>query len=87
MKDERGLYYLPSMQERSTRMYVREQDGEVEFRLYSTENPQIWEGHGWLTYDQVRQAAEVYRQERNRDRNPLALYDLEVAKRLIRDGS
>jgi len=82
MKDERGLYYLPSLQTRTTRMYVRETDGVIEFRLWSGENPEIWERHEWIPLDVVRKAAELYK---NPERNPLGLYDLEVAKRLLQD--
>lgn len=84
MKDELGLYYYPSLQSRETRMYVRENEGIVEFRLWSKENPEIWKAHEWLPYDVVAKASEMYR-ERGSDRNPLALYDLEIAKKLIKD--
>lgn len=83
MKDERGLYYHPSMQDRDVRMYVREsEDGVLEFRLYNAKFPEIWERHEWLPLDVVRTAARMYR---NADRNPLALYDEDVASRLIQD--
>ncbi len=84
MKDDRGLYYYPSMQNKNTRMYVRENNGQVEFRLWSSEQPEAWEQHKWLPMDVIRQAAEMYK-EKGSDRNPLALYDLDVATRLIRD--
>jgi hypothetical protein len=85
MKDERGLYYYPTLQDRSTRMYVREQDGEVHFRLYSSENPEVWERHGWVPYSAIKQAAELYKKERDPSRNPLGLYDLDVAKRILQE--
>ncbi|SMF15798.1 hypothetical protein [Desulfovibrio gilichinskyi] len=87
MKDERGLYYYPSLQTRETRMYVREDQhgGGIEFRLWSSENPVIWDKHEWLPYDVILEAAEEYK-ERGSDRNPLALYDLNVAKQLIKEN-
>lgn len=85
MKDDRGLYYHPSLQTPDTRMYVRETDGRIEFRLWSRENPEIWERHGWLPLDAVQAAAAMFK-DRGSGRNPLALYDLEVARRLLKDG-
>ncbi|WP_147818758.1 hypothetical protein [Salidesulfovibrio onnuriiensis] len=84
MKDERGIYYTPSLQDPGTRMYVRENQGQVEFRLWNPYHPEAWEKHGWLPYAVIEAAAEKYK-ERGTDRNPLALYDLAVAKRLIED--
>lgn len=86
MKDERGLYYLPSLQNRNTRMYVRQHDGVLEFRLYSAENPEIWKRHGWLPLEVVQRAAKMYR-DLGRDRNPMGLYDEAVARRLIADAA
>ncbi|MDY0306284.1 MAG: hypothetical protein AB7D51_14900 [Desulfovibrionaceae bacterium] len=85
MKDDRGLYYHPSLQNHDTRMYVRDSMGRIEFRLWNREDPGIWERHGWLSLEIVKAAAEMFR-ERGADRNPLALYDLDVARRLIKDG-
>lgn len=82
MKDELGLYYYPSLQSQDTRMYVRENNGVIEFRLWSRENPEIWERHEWLPYDVLEKASEMYK-ERGTDRNPLALYDYDIAKKLI----
>ncbi|WP_461208903.1 hypothetical protein [Desulfocurvus sp. DL9XJH121] len=83
MKDERGLYYLPSMQDRDVRMYVREsEEGELEFRLFNKNFPEVWERHEWLSLDVVRTAARMYK---NAERNPLALYDEAVARRLLQD--
>lgn len=84
MKDERGLYYHPSMQDTNTRMYVREVDGMIQFRLWNAGHEHVWEQHQWLPFDVIEAAAEMYR-ERGSDRNPLALYDLDIAKRLVRD--
>ena len=86
MKDARGIYYLPSLQKRDTRMYVRlNASGKIEFRLFSEENPEIWEKHDWLTLDVIKQAAKMYKDLGRQDRNPLGLYDEDVAQRLITD--
>ena len=85
MKDQTGLYYYPSMQTQDVRMYVRENGGSVEFRMWHKDNPEVWERHQWLPIEVVEHAAAQYR-ERGTDRNPMALYDLAVARRLIKDG-
>ncbi|MBN2139804.1 MAG: hypothetical protein JW718_02245 [Desulfovibrionaceae bacterium] len=85
MKDELGLYYHPSLQSPGTRMYVRESRGRIEFRLWSREDPDIWERHEWIPLEVVEKASAMY-QERGTNRNPMALYDLDVARRLVRDG-
>lgn len=86
MKDEKGLYYYPSMQQRATRMYVRENaDGDVEYRLWNAQNPELWEKHEWITRQVVEAAVPMFqnRSEEHKKRNPLSLYDAEVARRLI----
>ncbi len=83
MHDDTGHYYYPNPADKKVRMYVREcpdAPGEVEFRLFSAENPEIWERHPWLTRDVVIEAAKMYDKP---DREPLALYDLGVAKALL----
>lgn len=87
MKDERGLYYHPSMQDKAVRMYVREQKGEIQFRLFNPEAPEIWERHAWLPYDVIEQAAAMFKDQGNTDRNPLALYDRGIAQKLLQGDS
>ena len=82
MKDERGHFYTPSLQHPDVRMYVRKGDDEVEFRLYNPKEPIIWEKHQWMPYSAIEQAAAMFR-ERGTDRNPMALYDLSIAKSLL----
>ena len=86
MKDERGLYYHPQAGNNQARVYVRRwPDGEVEFRLWQADHPEIWERHPWLSLDVVRNAARLYRTERNQEADPLKLYDLAVARALLRE--
>ena len=84
MKDERGLYYYPAPQNTRIKMYVREQFGTVEFRMANLDFPEVWERHGWLPYEEIEMAAALYK-ERGRGQDPLVLYDLNVARRLIGD--
>ncbi|HDQ40204.1 MAG TPA: hypothetical protein ENN39_04155 [Desulfonatronum sp.] len=82
MQDARGLYYHPLPANKKERMYVRERAGQVEFRLWNQENPQVWDKHEWLTFDVIQQAAAQYKGQGD---SPLALYDLDVALALIRE--
>lgn len=87
MKDERGLYYYPSMQTRDVRMYVRpDEDGNIEFRMWNKTMPEVWERHEWIPLDVARTAARMYAMQ-NKDRNPMSLYDEAVARRLIDEDS
>lgn len=84
MRDERGLYYLAQPGNLDVRVYVRKgPDGEVEFRLWNRQYPEVWENHPWLSMKIIADAAALYREERNADANPLKLYDLNVAKSLL----
>lgn len=84
MRDERGVYYYAEPGNPRVRVYVRRNDaGEVEFRIWSAESPEVWEKHGWIAYDVINAAASLYRQERNANANPLKLYDLNVANALL----
>ena len=83
MKDDRGLYYHPDPSNHKIRVYVREGAGGIEFRLWRSEHPEVWEQHEWLPYAVVSAAATMYK-ERGTGADPLALYDLNVAQALIR---
>ena len=82
MKDERGLYYYPSLQNKNTRMYVRKVGDAIEFRLWSAEDRQVWERHEWIPREVAEKAMQHYA---TKGRNPLALYDLDIARRLLAD--
>lgn len=87
MEDERGLYYHAQPGNSKTRVYVREgPDGEVEFRLWQMDHPEVWEKHPWLPMSVIRDAAALYKEERNSDANPLRLYDLAVAQSLLKES-
>ena len=80
MKDKKGLYYFPNPANPRFRAYVKEEGGEVMFRLYNVDDPKLWEEHGWVPYDVIRQAASLYR---SGDFDPAKVYDIEVARALI----
>ena len=80
MRDQQGCYYYPNPAQKSTRMYVRERDGEIEFRLHSDNDPQIWERHKWLGLDVIRKATAMFDTSKG---DPLELYDEAVAKAVL----
>lgn len=85
MKDNIGLYYLPRPGDTRVRVYVRRgPDGEVQFRLWQADFPQIFEGHQWLSHDVLARATQMYRDERNANIDPLWLYDINVARELLK---
>jgi hypothetical protein len=84
MKDKVGIYYYPFPENKRVRMYVREKDGEVEFRMRNEDDPGIWNDHGWVPHSAILQAEVLYE---NRGRfDPDRAYDIRVATVLIRDG-
>jgi len=85
VKDDRGLYYYPNTQTHDVHMYVRENDnGDIEFRMWHKDYPHVWDQHEWIPMDVVQAAAGIYNSE-HEGQNPMALYDIEIAKRLIRE--
>lgn len=84
MKDDKGIYYYPAPAEKRVRMYVRHRFGQVEFRLWNQEYPEIWERHDWIPYDAIEEAAAEYRKRKD-GVDPLEMYDLDVATRLLAD--
>jgi hypothetical protein len=83
MKDSIGLYYNPYPQNKKVRVYVRESDGMIWFRLWNHDDPKLWEEHGWVPYGAIKQAIGMYQ---GKGLDPEKVYDLEVAKMLIKTG-
>jgi hypothetical protein len=83
VKDERGLYYYPFPQNKRVHMYVREAEGTIWFRLWNAEDQKLWDEHGWLPYDAIREATKIYQ---GGDFDPERAYDLELAKAVLREG-
>lgn len=87
MQDEQGLYYFPDLNDRQTRMYVRlNAKNQIEFRLMVESKPEIWDKHGWIPYEVLALAQDLYNQERNPNLQHIKLYDLKVAKSLLKSN-
>ena len=80
MKDDRGLYYFPFPQNKNVRMYVREKDGAVWFRLWNADDSKLWDEHGWVPYPAIKQAEAMYDGD---GFDPGKAYDLQAATALI----
>ena len=84
MRDADGSYYYPDPTDTRSRVYVRQGAGDVEFRLWHNEHPEVWERHGWVPYATIQSLAVMYK-EREGGSDPLALYDINVARALIKE--
>lgn len=84
MRDEHGSYYYPNPVDVKSRVYVRQGLVDIEFRLWHADHPQVWEKHGWLSRTTLAEAAAVYR-ERGSGADPLLLYDVSVARALLKE--
>ena len=82
MKDERGVYYHPNIQNKKVRMYVRRAKGEISFRLLNSDDPGLWEEHGWVPYEAIKQATAMHK---NKNFDPNQAYDIDVAKVLLEE--
>ncbi|WP_456324059.1 hypothetical protein [Desulfonauticus submarinus] len=81
-KVPQGPFYYPNPLDKRERMYVREnEDGQIEFRLWHRDYPHVWEEHGWLDLEIIKNAVKLYK---GKD-NPLKLYDIVVAKAVLKD--
>lgn len=85
MRDERGLYYHAQAGNPAVKVYVRKGTDGIEFRLWDAKRPEVWDSHEWLPYDVLRSAAALYKQERNANSDPLALYDIAIARALLEE--
>ncbi len=85
MIDDRGKYYYPFPQNKNVRMYVQAQGEEVFFRLWNSEDPKLWEEHGWIPYEAIKQAEAMHGREK--DFKPNQAYDLEIARAVLKEGS
>jgi hypothetical protein len=84
MKDERGLYYYPAPSNQRVRMYVKEAEGVVWFRLWNAADPTLWEQHDWVPYAAILRAAKMYD---GKNFDPRRAYDIEVARALLQEGA
>lgn len=82
MKDSRGLYYYPNPLNKTFRTYVRKEQGEFFFRLWSSEDPHLWEEHDWIPHGAIQKASALYDGDRF---DPSAAYDLDLARALVKE--
>jgi hypothetical protein len=82
MKDHRGIYYYPFPQNKRVKMYVRRFGDDIEFRLWNQDDTDLWEEHGWVSYDAVVLAANRFDKTKF---NPDQAYDIEVARAILRE--
>ncbi|MBE1424691.1 hypothetical protein H4684_001325 [Desulfomicrobium macestii] len=85
MQDKDGIFYYPYPENKRIRMFVREQDGNIEFRLSNVDHPEIWERHGWLDLDIIRRGAKMF-EERGSKADPTKIYDVETARYLLKEA-
>jgi len=80
MKDDRGLYYHPQLQNKRVRMYVRKFGSDIQFRLWNQDIPELWDEHGWVPHEAIQQATKMYA---NKNFSPDQVYDINVAEGLL----
>ncbi|MCC8193255.1 MAG: hypothetical protein LIP28_01230 [Deltaproteobacteria bacterium] len=84
MHDDRGSYYHPNPADTRSRVYVRQGENGMEFRLWHADYPMVWDKHDWVPQATLEQAAAMYR-DMGKGGNPMALYDIAVARALINE--
>ena len=80
MKDENGLYYYPYPENHRIRMYVRQVEDEICFRMWNADDDGMWQTHGWVPYTAIEQAMAMYA---GKGFDPRTAYDVSVARELI----
>ena len=86
MKDERGRYYYPNPAKKRVRMYVKEEEGSVWFRLWNQDDPKLWDEHGWVPWGALEKAMQMYaagKDEPKKPFDPRAFYDLDLARQIL----
>ena len=83
MKDDLGLYYYPYPHNKSVRMYVKEEENLIFFRLWNGKDKKLWDDHGWIPYEAIVQAMDMYRG--GGEFNPNHAYDITIARTLIKE--
>lgn len=84
MKDNNGFYYYPFPENKRVRMYVKEEQNTIYFRLWNSDDTMLWQEHGWIPYEAVRQATEIYDNQSGFD--PAKTYDLNIAKAVLKES-
>jgi len=81
MKDSNGHYYYPFPDNKRVRMYVKEKNDTIYFRLWNTDDEMLWKEHGWVPYEAIKKATVMYK---NNNFNPNEAYNLNIAKALLK---
>ena len=82
MRDTNGIFYYPVPSNKLVRMYVKEEEGTIWFRLWNQKDPTLWEEHGWVPYGAIKKASAGYE---NKDFDPAAAYDINAAKMMLKE--
>jgi hypothetical protein len=82
MKDNKGLYYYPNANNKKIRMYVQRQNQQVFFRLWSQDDPKLYDQHGWVPYEAILAAADLYE---GKAFDPKSAYDIDLAEALLKE--
>jgi hypothetical protein len=56
------------------------QEGEICFRLWNLDDPDLWETHGWVPYAAIMEAQKIYQ---GRGFDPKTAYDIRAARALL----
>lgn len=91
MQDDKGLFYYPFPQNKRVRMYVKEEQGTLWFRMWNADDAKLWEDHGWVPYGAVKRAKELFKKKGPAQGGPQAFdpdkaYDPEVARLILKEG-
>ena len=83
MKDERGRYYYPNPAKKRVRMYVKEEEGTIWFRLWNQDDPKLWDDHGWVPWGALQKAIAMY-EGKDKPFNPTTFYDIDIARQILK---
>lgn len=83
MKDDNGLYYYPFPSNKRVRMYVAKNEDGICFRMWNSDDPEMWENHGWAPYEAIQRAISMYK---GKGFDPKLAYDIDIAKSLLREN-
>ena len=83
MKDDNGFYYYPFPDNKQVRMYVKEEKNTIYFRLWNSEDEKLWKDHGWVPYEAIQQASDIYS---GNSFNPGEAYDISIARALLKES-
>jgi hypothetical protein len=83
MRDDKGLYYYPFPENKRVRMYVKQTEEIICFRMWNADDAQMWVQHGWVPYEAIRQASALFDKK---DFDPDRAYDIRAARALLAES-